>query len=922
MLRFLVVGLVVLAFATPANAQFPPLPIPGSGPAPGAYRQNDAGGFRDILPPGTRGRYNAVELAAFLAAGRTVPHCCDQLGMYRDLVYATPGLTATQVPSYFKDSSFGVPPGQAERTYSPRSDVTIVRDKAFGVPHVYGRTRDGAMFGLGYVGAEDRLFFMDVLRHAGRADLASFAGGSNAAMDAEQWEVAPYTEADLTRQAEQIPKLLGRQGEILRRDVDNYVAGINRYIAEAKLDPTKMPGEYGAVGRPLGPDPFKREDLIATASLVGGIFGRGGGNELAWSEVADALDDRFGKRRGARVFRDFRAAEDKAAPVTVLGKKTFSYEVRPRHPRGMARPDRGSLVKHNVTAGSARAAGLSLSRAAFPPSASNAMLISGRESASGHPLMVAGPQVAYFNPQILMEEDVHAPRSGSLPGIDAQGAAFVGINLYVQLGRGRDYAWSATSAGQDNIDTFALDLCEPDGSRPTIASMHYRYQGACLPITVLERHNQWTPTPGDPTPPGRQTLRAERTKLGLIAGRGTVHGKPVAFARLRSTYSHEVDSAAGFMDFNTPEVVRSPATFQRAANKVGYTFNWFYSDSKHIAYFNSGANPLRAKRTNQDFPVSARFEWRGWNPDAWVAKFAGFKGHPRAIDQRYLINWNNKQARGFRASDTVMYSSTYRSVLLEDRAKKAIRGSRKLTLPKAIDVMEMSGSTDLRAHAVLPLALKVIGRPRDPKLRAAVAELRAWMKAGGLRRDSDRNGVYEHSDAIRILDAWWPLWMRAEFQPVLGRSAYAELLKTVDADNEPNNGGQHLGSAYQDGWYGYARKDLQTILGRKVRGPYSRRYCGKGKRKRCRAALRSSLRTALAVPASKVYAGDPKCRAGDQMCFDSVSFRAVGGATQPLIHWINRPTFQQANETQRLLPRWGHLARDGQRQLPRPPRRP
>ena len=81
--------------------------------------------------------------------------------------------------------------------------------------------------------------------------------------------------------------------------------------------------------------------------------------------------------------------------------------------------------------------------------------------------------------------------------------------------------------------------------------------------------------------------------------------------------------------------------------------------------------------------MRARYEWRGWNPDTWRARFAGFKAHPRVIDQRYLVNWNNKQARGFRASDTVMYSSTYRSVLLEDRAKRAIRGSRKLTLPKA-----------------------------------------------------------------------------------------------------------------------------------------------------------------------------------------------------------------------------------------------
>jgi hypothetical protein len=29
-----------------------------------------------------------------------------------------------------------------------------------------------------------------------------------------------------------------------------------------------------------------------------------------------------------------------------------------------------------------------------------------------------------------------------------------------------------------------------------------------------------------------------------------------------------------------------------------------------------------------------------------------------------------------------------------------------------------------------------------------------------------------------------------------------------------------------------------------------------------------------------------------------VSFRPLGAVTQPLIHWINRPTFQQADEIQ------------------------
>src|SRR5919108_2296294 len=124
--------------------------------------------------------------------------------------------------------------------------------------------------------------------------------------------------------------------------------------------------------------------------------------------------------------------------------------------------------------------------------------------------------------------------------------------------------------------------------------------------------------------------------------------------------------------------------------------------------------------------------------------------------------------------------------------------------------MEVAGTADLRAHAVLPLALRVLGRPRDGALREAVRVLRAWRRDGGLRRDHDRDGVYEHADAIRILDAWWPRWVRAQFEPVLGREAFRTLLATVDADNEPNTDGQHRGSAYQDGWYGYVRKDLMT----------------------------------------------------------------------------------------------------------------
>jgi hypothetical protein len=208
---------------------------------------------------------------------------------------------------------------------------------------------------------------------------------------------------------------------------------------------------------------------------------------------------------------------------------------------------------------------------------------------------------------------------------------------------------------------------------------------------------------------------------------------------------------------------------------------------------------------------------------------------------------------------------------------------------------------------VLPWALKIIGRPADPALRAAVDELRAWRAAGGLRRDVNRDGVYEHSDAIRIMDAWWPLWVRAQFQPRLGKAALDTLLSTVKIDNPPNGNGDHHGSAYQGAWFGYVRKDLRTIMGRHVKGRYARLYCGGGRLERCRRVLRASLKAAAAIPASQVYSGDPVCkkagRDGDQWCWDSIRFRPVGGATQPLIHWINRPTYQQAVSVQRSVTR-------------------
>jgi hypothetical protein len=428
-------------------------------------------------------------------------------------------------------------------------------------------------------------------------------------------------------------------------------------------------------------------------------------------------------------------------------------------------------------------------------------------------------------------------------------------------------------------------------------------------METLTRSESWTPNAGDQTPPGSVTLQTLRTAYGLVIGRARIHGRPVVYCNLRSTYMHELDSAAGFSSLNDPDAIHGPQDFFGAANEIGYTFNWFYADPTHVAYFNSGLNPVRAPHTNPLFPSWASDPWQGFRPAAQVTpaslteRQTAQNAHPHVIDQSYLTSWNNKQAPGYNDAATAQqYSSIYRSQLLDNNLNHylAIRHG-KLSLVDVVNAMGNAGTQDLRGVEVLPYALKVIGRPSNPTLAHAVSELRAWVATGSHRINRAHpgaSGEYDQADAVRIMDAWWPLLVKAEFQPVLGPSLLGQVEGEFPINDEPGHGtsGSHLGSSWDVGFYGIVQKDLRAALGGRVRGPLNRVYCGNGSLKRCRTALGASLRQAIAETPQQVYPADKACAAGDQMCSDSIQFRAIGAITQPLIPWVNRPTFQQADD--------------------------
>jgi acyl-homoserine lactone acylase PvdQ len=609
---------------------------------------------------------------------------------------------------------------------------------------------------------------------------------------------------------------------------------------------------------------------------------------------------RFGPRGGERAWADFRSKNDPEAPTTVL-KTRFPYQTAsPFSKRGLALPDPGSVKFEQVgpplPGATARDASLGAQlhrQLAGNPLASNWELVSARESKTGHPIGVLGPQVGYYVPQILMEEDLHGP------GFDARGAAFPGVNLYVQLGHGRDYAWSATTATSDNIDTFAEVLCQDD--------LHYLYKGECRAMEKLTTTNSWTPNASDRTPPGSETLTAYRTVHGIVAARGKVGGKAVAYVLARTTYMHEADSAGGFAALNDPNQVHDPQSFRRAIDLINLVFNWSYIDADHIAYQLSGAFPQRAPGTSPDFPVlgTGEFDWQGFNPESFTMATVPVDRRPHAVDQRYLVSWNNKQAPGWAAADDKFtFGPVYRSQMIERRVQDATRGARKMSLEELVRAMEEPATTDVRPFALNRILMRALGKPSDPKLRDAMALLRGWASRGGHRRDMDKNGAYDDDAAVTLMDAWWPRLVETQFGTALGKDG-RDALRALISDEAPPVGREATDyPGFSDGYWGFVSKDLRGMFDRtKPRGRWSRGYCGGGSRGRCRRMLRTALKQALGDTKAKLY-GHGDCASNAQAsCFDQNRFTVASAVSVPDFPFQNRPTFQQTVELTHGVPR-------------------
>jgi Penicillin amidase len=199
--------------------------------------------------------------------------------------------------------------------------------------------------------------------------------------------------------------------------------------------------------------------------------------------------------------------------------------------------------------------------------------------------------------------------------------------------------------------------------------------------------------------------------------------------------------------------------------------------------------------------------------------------------------------------------------------------------------MNRAATQDLRAARVWPVIRDVLRTGSAPSARAEAAAtlLDVWRTAGSSRLDGDLDGKIDDPGAA-VLDAAWPRLADAVMSPLLG-PLVDRLAALHGRSDDPGPGG----SAYISGWYGYVDKDLRTALGREVRSPFSRRYCGAGVLASCRDALWAGL-DAAAADLEKTQGPAPSTWRADAT---AERIRFTSGVLPDTMRWTNRPTFQQ-----------------------------
>lgn len=304
--------------------------------------------------------------------------------------------------------------------------ASIVRD-AYGVPFIRADTEADALFALGYVHAQDRLWQIDFNRRIAQGRVAEILGPG--AVDTDRF----LRTLGIYRAAQSIAANLDAQTRAL---LDAYAAGVNAYLT-TRTQP--LPPEFLLLRAPA-PQPWTAADSIAWSLM------------MAWDLSRSYLNELARLRLAARLTRaeidEFRPPYPGDAPLPVADYVEL-YRVL-----GLARGGAAAVVEQaSRLAASHPVAGFGEGEGI----GSNNWVVAGSRTASGKPLLANDPHLGLTTPSVWYFARLQAP------GLDVFGATLPGVP-YVLLGRNARVAWGFTNTGPDVQDLYLerVNPADPD----------------------------------------------------------------------------------------------------------------------------------------------------------------------------------------------------------------------------------------------------------------------------------------------------------------------------------------------------------------------------------------------------------------------------------------------------------------------------
>lgn len=333
------------------------------------------------------------------------------------------------VPSLRKS---GLPELNGEKNIAGlTADVRVIRDER-GVPHIYASNEHDLYFMTGYITAQERLWQMDMVRHATQGRLSELFKRDMFDTDYFLRALGMPEKSRLVLENEDPEILAGLQA---------YADGVNAWIGETGK---KLPPEFRILG--YEPEPWTMVDIT---NIIGFI-----GWDLASSNLSNEITNyklgmKLGPEKAAELIADWNLVDEVVFPDFRLNEKIFNDAMA-------AIGSMKQLEKLGIVT----------------LSGSNNWAVSGTRSETGKPILSNDMHLGLNVPGFWMQ--VHQVIPGKL---NVTGVIFPG-EPFVVAGHNDRIAWGMTNLGVDDIDLF-VETVDSTGN-------NYLYNGEWLPFREVE----------------------------------------------------------------------------------------------------------------------------------------------------------------------------------------------------------------------------------------------------------------------------------------------------------------------------------------------------------------------------------------------------------------------------------------------------